>query len=167
MKDKGKELAARLTGFSTPLFGVSWNPPVVERDVAQELLSELEDRRVLYNPYEAETPEYCIQSVLEIRRLLRELMRKLQGSGVLAGHLRGMAAAARAFLDRMEEFHRVPGELRSLGYGQSMAFNDALGQMRGVFGVHIAFLASRYDVPIRGHLGRILPSLPDENDFDG
>jgi hypothetical protein len=167
MKDKGKELAARLTGISTPLFGLSWSPSVAERDVAQELLSELEDRRVLYNPYEAETPEYCVQSVLEIRRLLRELLRKLQGTGVLAEHLRGMAGAARAFLDRMEEFRRVSGELSSLGYGQSMAFNDALGQMRGVFGVHIAFIAIRYDVPVRGHLSQILPSLPDENDLDG
>jgi hypothetical protein len=56
MPHKGKktlglrDLARRITGFSTPFFGVSWNPPAAERDTVRGFLTFLEDRRVLFNP---------------------------------------------------------------------------------------------------------------------
>jgi hypothetical protein len=34
IKIKGQELANRLTGISTPTGGISWKPPVDERDKA-------------------------------------------------------------------------------------------------------------------------------------
>ena len=49
---KFSEIAGRLSGFSTPIFGVQWEPPVIDRDVARRVISFLEDRRVLYDPYE-------------------------------------------------------------------------------------------------------------------
>jgi hypothetical protein len=45
---KGKQIAKRLTGISTPIGGISWTPPVDERDVAKKLLVFLEDRRALF-----------------------------------------------------------------------------------------------------------------------
>ncbi len=101
MKGKAKQWAARLTGLSIPLLGVSWQPSTSERDVATELVVSLEDRRVLYNPSEAEVPYHCVQSIIEVRHLLSEALMKLNGNGVLANHLRAMAAASRRFLDRV------------------------------------------------------------------
>ena len=46
-----KSIISRLTGISTPIFGISWNPPELEQTVAKELLAYLEDRRYLYSPY--------------------------------------------------------------------------------------------------------------------
>ena len=65
---KFKQIINRLTGFSTPVFGVSWSPPQSHIDVARSVIIFLEDRRVLYNPYELEVPQHCIHSVIEIRR---------------------------------------------------------------------------------------------------
>lgn len=45
---KFKEVIGRITGFSVPIFGVSWNPPQPDVTAARKVLVFLEDRRVLY-----------------------------------------------------------------------------------------------------------------------
>ena len=50
-KIRFKEIIRRLTGFSTPFFGISWQPPESERKTIRKLFNFLEDRRVLFNPY--------------------------------------------------------------------------------------------------------------------
>jgi len=67
MKLRGKSIANRLTGISTPIGGISWTPPVDERDKAKRLLTFLEDRRALYHPYNMEIGDYVVESILEIR----------------------------------------------------------------------------------------------------
>jgi hypothetical protein len=42
----GPKILSRLTGFSVPVFGVSWSPPEAERAVARRVIASLEDRRV-------------------------------------------------------------------------------------------------------------------------
>jgi hypothetical protein len=42
-----QEIAARVTGFSTPVFGVSWSPSEPEVTAARRVVTFLEDRRVL------------------------------------------------------------------------------------------------------------------------
>ena len=69
---KFEEVLSRITGFSVPVFGVSWNPPQPEVVAARRVLAYLEDRRVLYNPYHLEVEDQCTSSVLDIRRLLTE-----------------------------------------------------------------------------------------------
>ena len=44
------EIATRLTGISTPIFGVSWTPAQSDVDAVRRTLVFLEDRRVLYAP---------------------------------------------------------------------------------------------------------------------
>ena len=56
-----REIRERLTGISCPIFGVSWNPSETERTKAIKIIRFLEDRRVLYNPYEQE----CLISIIE------------------------------------------------------------------------------------------------------
>ncbi len=74
MAKKYTEVASRLTGISTPIFGASWEPPVSDVAVADALLTFLEDRRVLYVPSEVEVRHHCIMSVLEIRQHLTEVL---------------------------------------------------------------------------------------------
>ena len=59
-----EEILSRLTGISVPLFGVQWNPPTSEVTIARRIIRFLEDRRVLYNDYELEIPNHCVQSVI-------------------------------------------------------------------------------------------------------
>lgn len=65
-----KEVLARLTGFSVPVFGVSWDPPEPEILVARRILAFLEDRRVLFNPQYLEVEDQCTRSALDIRQFL-------------------------------------------------------------------------------------------------
>jgi hypothetical protein len=130
-------------------------------------MAHLEDRRVLYNPSEAESPEHCVHSVIEIRRLLSASVAKLGGEGILAGHIRAMGAASRRFLDRMGRGDdRDYNAAASWGHWRSWEFQDALGQMRGIFGVHLALIAARYDLRIKGDLESILPADARPNEFE-
>lgn len=69
---KFTEAASRITGFSISVFGVSWQPFISDVSVAKKLIAFLEDRRVLYSPYEVEIVDHIFMSVIEIRRFLAE-----------------------------------------------------------------------------------------------
>src|SRR5260370_41813298 len=122
-----KEIALKITGFTTPIFGVSWEPPNNEREIAKSVVTFLEDRRVLYNPTELEVPHHCISSVIEIRRFLTEKMNDLDQNGELAKNLRTMRAACRKFLDTTQ---RLDMQRFSHGSYQSWVFYSSLGEMR-------------------------------------
>jgi hypothetical protein len=163
MTGKIAQWAGRLTGFSTPIFGVSWEPSNAERSVAQRLITYLQDRRVLYNPSYAETPHHCVQSVIEIRHQLTSLMSDLNGAGVLHDHLNAMRATCRRFLDRLKfEADDDYGGMQSPGHYKSWIFQDALGQLRGIFGVHLAAIAVRFELEVGLELEQICPASPDE-----
>jgi len=156
-----REAARRLTGITTPFGGLSFAPPTeTEREAAHHLITFLEDRRVLYNPSDLEEREHCVRSVLEIRRELIHTACQHDRAGVLGAQLRAMAAACRKFLDAMQRltiqdrFALRPG---SFGYG-AWVFDSALGELRGVIGIHVAQLAARYDVDVGEELATILPA---------
>jgi len=167
MAGRLRQWAGRLTGLSTPVFGASWTAPPAERDVAAELLAHLEDRRVLFNACLAESPPYCVTSVIEIRHLLSDCLARLRDTGALADHIRAMGAACRRFIDRMgrgdDPHYQDAG---SWGHWRSWEFQDALGQMRGIFGVHLALIAARYDLQVGSDLASILPEDARQNEFD-
>ena len=96
---KFREIIARVSGLSSPVFGVSWNPPETEIAVARRVVSYLEDRRVLYNPSEMEVPDHCVEFVLDIRRFLTGELAPLAEDSEFRASLRAMRAACRKFLD--------------------------------------------------------------------
>jgi len=73
-----KRIAKSLTGFSTPVFGISWQPPESDREIVRKLMTFFEDRRALYNPYDIEMPEYVTQSILGIRKELTKTLQTLE-----------------------------------------------------------------------------------------
>lgn len=167
MAGKLGQWGKRLTGLSSPFVGVSWQSAPAERDIATDLIVFLEDRRVLYTPSYAETPGYCVQSVVEIRRYLTETLHKLGNKGALADDVRAMRIACRHFLDRLHLEGRADYDaMSSFGHWQSWEFQDALGQLRGVVGVHIALFAARFELAVREGLQAILPAEPTRDDLD-
>lgn len=153
-----EEIVTRLTGISTPIFGISWNPPEAEIAIARRVVTFLEDRRVLYNPSELELPHYCVESVLQIREFLTEEISQLDPDRELTDSLRAMRASCRKFLDTVHD-----PEDRIIEYGAhrnhwaSWVFNSALGELRGVFGVHIAKIAAQNGLEVEDQLASILP----------
>lgn len=158
------EIAKRVTGFSTPIFGVSWNPSESDRAVAKRIIAQLEDRRVLFNPSEMEVPGHCVMSVVDIRRILSTELGALNEKSELSNSLRAMRAACRKFLDPVQADERIIRFGAQLGHFASWQFNGAVGELRGVFGVHLAQIAAQYGLDIEDQLASILPAAINENE---
>ncbi len=77
-----KDILLRITGISTPMFGVSWNPPQSERETVRRFISYVEDRRTLFYPLKtlrtSHIPWGICDSVLEIRSLRTDEYRKYE-----------------------------------------------------------------------------------------
>ena len=161
MKNKLSELMSRLNGINTPIGGVSWTPTEADVTVARQILEVLEDRRVLYAPYDLEDPRHCVSSVLEIRRFLTE---QLTGGSIgkeLSGPLHALRAACRKFLtDTDPRTANIDWDWPGWGRRGVGSLDQALGELRGVFGLHVAQLAARYGLDVPETLTVILP-VPD------
>ncbi len=160
---KFKKIIKRITGISSPIFGVSWNPENTERDFAKEVIIFLEDRRVLYNPSEMEVPQHCVDSVLKIRKFLTSTIGKISEDTELAKSLKAMRAACRKFLDKTGMRN---GDIirygANRGHWASWEFNGSVGELRGVFGIHIAKIAVTYGIDVEKDLATILPVEDEE-----
>lgn len=151
-----REIASNITGFTTPVFGISWEPPHNEIETAKSVVFFLEDRRVLYNPTELESPQHCIASVIEIRHFLTEKMETLDQNSELAKNLRAMRSACRKFLNATQRFDR--SQHFSYGNYHSSVFGSYLGEMRGVFGFCLSQIVLAYGLDIEADLASILPA---------
>jgi hypothetical protein len=151
MKIKFSKIAKGLTGFSTPFFGVSWNPPETDRAIARRIITFLEDRRALYNPYDIETPMFVDKSILEIRKELTDLLIKVGEDADISPHLRAMRASCRKYMDQVSDERERRYHCRDF---EAFA---ALGELRGSFGIQIAQLAVKYGINIERELASILP----------
>lgn len=150
-----KKIAKSLTGISTPVFGVSWNPPETDREIARKLMVFLEDRRALYSPFDYEMPDYVSRSIIEIRHELTDVLKKLDEGSQLVEYVRAMRAACRQFLDQ------APVRRRFGGFGGDLEFFTALGKLRALLGIHIAQICVSYGVNVEEELAAVLPS-PDD-----
>jgi len=135
---KFKEIINRLTGISSPIFGVSWNPPKLEINIAKRVITQLEDRRVLYNPTEMKLPQHCVQSVIEIRRILSQELNGLTNESSLSNSLRAMRSACRKFLNTIDADEKIIKYGAHDKHYASWYFNGAIGELRGVFGIHLS-----------------------------
>ena len=165
---KFREVLSRITGISVPMFGIQWAPPEAERAIAKRVLIFLEDRRVLYVPSEMEVPQHGVQSVLRIREFLTSELGRLTNDGQLAQSLRAMRAACRKFLDSVgSEDSPVVRYAFERGHYASWEFNQAMGEMRGVFGVYIAILAVTYGLDVERGLATIVPGADRDDGPSG
>lgn len=156
-----KNVVSRLTGFSIPIFGVSWNPPEPERKIIRRLFTFLEDRRVLFNPYSLEVESQVTDSVLEIRKELTNTLNQLPEDSKAAQSVRAIRAVCRKFMD--EPYPEMPhiGWPMMPGREASAGFFVALGELRAVFGTHLAILAVQYGINIEEDLASILPATEE------
>ena len=152
---KNFKLLKNITGISCPFFGISWNPSKTERQKIRKLLTYLEDRRVLFNPYHLEVPIWVSESIIEIRTKLTDLISEFDEESEVVEILRMMRASCRRYLDQTSKL-------------QSKRFiNDILIQniieLRSVFGICIAKLSVMYGIDIEVELADIIPLINDED----
>lgn len=159
---KFKEIATRLTGISCPVFGLSWSPPEADVTVAKRIITYLEDRRVLYQATELEIPAYCVDSVLEIRAMLTTELGKISVTPEFESNLRAMRAACRKFLDSVQvKDENIIRHGFSDRHYASWTFLPAIGDLRSVFGIHVAQIAVRHGLDVEDNLASTFP-IPDK-----
>jgi len=153
---RGQELTHRLAGISTPIGGISWKPPAVERDKARRLLADLAGERSLHYPYDREIGTFIAKSIRDIRERLANDIEDLPMDSILRQILRGMQATCRKFLDENQS--------PSAGYGwpYEAQLYCTLGEFRALLGIHIARIACAYDLEVHACLGDILPPEPKQ-----
>lgn len=171
MKFKFLRIANRLTGISTPVFGASWKPPELDVDVASELITFLEDRRMLTVPYAWENAHYVIESVMQTREELTRTLTRVGRDSPLSESARAMRAACRKFLTQAVPPHDTSRE----GYARAGIhitnpiargnLTADLGELRGVFGIHIARICAAYGIDVEEDLAKILPEDPELDDL--
>ena len=152
MKNKLAEIASRISGVSAPIGGVQWVPSPSEVSVASEVIAYLEDRRVLFNPYGLEVPEHCITSIVEIRQTLTVAISKLNRNSSLRRELRYMREACRKCLNDIN--------------GNRMQLWMSIGELRTIFGLHIARICIKYELDVELSLASIIPWSPTKDDDD-
>jgi len=152
---KGRELAARLIGIRTPIGGIDWEPPAGERKRAKRVSKYLAEQQALWDPYDMAIGSFVTQSIVDLHGQLRREIEGLPTNSVLQEGLHVMHAACRRFLEENQS--------PCSGYGPpyEAQLHSTLGQLRALFGGHIARIACAYDLEVDAHLTGILPPEPD------
>ncbi|MBM2713502.1 hypothetical protein JQK88_20220 [Mesorhizobium caraganae] len=153
------ETARRVTGISTPVFGVSWSDPgPSETEIVRRFLVFLEDRRVLYNPFDMETEAEVGHSIHQIREEGTKTLQALSADAFAVVPLRAIRDAGRRFHDEQHEDYRH-FDYQWRGSHARPAFFVALGAFRATVGHQVAALAGRYGIDVEGPLASIIPTL--------
>lgn len=158
------EALNHITGISTPVFGISWNPPETEVKVAMGLITFLENRRVLYVDYHQEFPPYVAESIIEIRDRFTQDLENLPPESELAENVRAMRAACIQFMGETDEIsceeRKSWGNRMSWNESQKMYFKT-LGRFRVTMGYYISLICAGYGIDVDANLARILPASPN------
>lgn len=145
-----KKIINSITGISTPVFGISWNPSESDRDIVRKLFLFIEDKRVLYYPYNMEIPHYVVESILEIRKYLTNEILNLSEKSEILPHFRALRATCRKYLD-------IQDNVSNRRFRMAKDEMLALGELRASFGIHIARLSVKYGIDVEDELEIILP----------
>jgi hypothetical protein len=118
------------------------------------VLAYLAEQQALWDPYDVAISAFVTQSIVDLRGQLRSDLDGLADNSVLREGLQAMHAACRKFLEE----NQSP---RS-GYGPpyEAQLHSTLGELRALFGIHIARIACAYGLEVDAHLEGILPPEP-------
>lgn len=154
---KFSECLNRLTGISCPVFGLSWNPPELDRTIARRIIIFLESRRILYDPYEYEILQPCLVSITEIKNYLTNELQQIGEKSELNAYVRAMRTACNKFLSTCpddEHFRYYACRPNNLYH---WIFISSIGELRGVFGVMIGQMSKAYGLDVEDQLASIIP----------
>lgn len=156
-----EQIASRITGFSVPIFGVSFNPPTADRTAAERAITDFEGRGLLYTHFQWEMPDQCYAAADDLREELTRQMKELSREAPIFHQLDAIRDACRVFREklRQEGVERV-SDHANLQHHQKAEYLQALGGLRDAVGRQIMVLCVEYGIDVAPHLAAKLPD-PD------
>lgn len=151
----------RLTGAGGFGFSVNWEKVSGDKQIAQQVITFLEDRRVLFGKRHMEDEMHCVSSANEMRHFLSDQLFRVQAGKSLATSIRAIRAALREFVDAAGPNacnFRYHG-----GGAMTDEFSLALGELRSRVGLQVALIAGQYGIKVEDDLAQILPPALDDD----
>jgi hypothetical protein len=151
----------RVNGFGALGISLNWEKVPGDEEVARAVISFLEDRRLLFGDRHVEDEIHCVQSANEIRRFVTSRIADAKPGRSLEASLREIRRACRQFMDRAGP---NASNFRDRHFGPwTDLFSLAIGELRAIVGLHVALIATEYDLPVEPELASILPWEEDDS----
>jgi hypothetical protein len=140
-----------LTSISLPVLGggISWSKKRGEKAVTRDLVIDLQERRVLFQPAQLHE-EWVNQSILWIRERLSEALKQLADGSVVYRLIAQLRDACNGYLTTASDPRPGPGRLRP-------HLQVALDELRESFRVTLQFLGEKGDLLQATDLAREIP----------
>lgn len=158
-----QEIATRLDGYDTPIYGQTISPSDQERRMARGLIAFLEDKRALYEHPDREVNDRLIGSIAAIRKHLSDLLATGELPDSITELIRPIRAECRDFLDAAEigraeaQALIVPSAPDHTRILQPRAFFQ-LKSLRDTAGHSLGLLAVRYGVDVEPQIDALIPA---------
>lgn len=155
-----KKILSNITGVSIPIFGIQWTPPILDVTIAENIITFLEDKRVLFNPTSLENANHCVQSIIGIRDEMTNNLQQLRDTkSPLGKELKKMREASRKFCDQIDtQFYNQLDNVV-----QTSIMERELFFLREKFGKSLASIAIAYGLSIEDDLATIIPFSNQNN----
>lgn len=140
----------KITGFSTPFGGVSWQAQTSEREAIRELVVFLEERTTLY-PNERPKLSNSFESLAKTREKLTETITAVGEGSRSEPYLRQMRLIVTNFLQHQAKFPNPEGQ----DPAQSPELREGFAEMRGALGANVQVLVSIYDLDVESCLAAL------------
>jgi hypothetical protein len=128
----------RPTGIGAFGFSLNWETVPGDDEIAQRVITYLEDRRLLFGTRHSGDELHCVRSANEIRHFLTAELTNARTGHSLAQSLRAMRTALRAFVDAAGP---NANSFRFHDPKQTDRFSLALGELQTLIGLHVAVIA--------------------------
>ncbi|QFG67686.1 hypothetical protein [Ornithinimicrobium pratense] len=141
--------SAGVGGFS---LGAQWQVDLSDRDVAVQLIDELEDRRLLWPAHHREDPLRCAASASYIRQFIGTLLRTPGLGRELKTELKTIRRHFTEFMSNLSTYdldRPPPVDLQAL--------ERVLRWLREPVGEQVGLLAAQYQIDVSAELAQIVP----------
>lgn len=132
------------SGISTPFGGISWNKTNSVKDKFSFLLVYFESKRILVNPIEMEKKEWCIESVLEMKKQLVSITEDTAFKKEDLSIIRNMIKACNHYLDTVSPLNLPNIIFKNGDSWEDLRFDSAMKSLRCSFKTEIKKIEDRY-----------------------
>lgn len=141
----------KVTGFSTPIGGVQWTPPIDERQIIHRFLKQMADRRLIRHWHGGFEYASVVRSCETIRNNVTHTISELSPESPTIAKVETVRDAIHIFQNIIEEeYPKSRYDYKNL-HGEATpktAIFEALAEMRRVVGGSLKVISDGFDLPL-------------------